>query len=519
MNSSRSLGRYLAMVLGSLFLSQTLAQPGPAASSSFGLEAGKYSVGFRLTEVLDHSRAVTAGNSSVTYPRPVRIYLWYPAKVSGVAQPLRFGRYLTLADDDIWPAVITGSLRDKLKFSHRPLMRSLRPGDLEALSRRTVLSHENAEALDGPFPLIVIGQGLYYESPVAFAALAEYLAGHGFVIATTPLAGTNSPIVKVDLQDLENQVRDLEFVIAQARRLSFVSPDKLGVFGFDMGGMAGLILAMRNPDVDAFMSVDSGIIFPHPSGLPRTSPDYDPKALRVPWFHAGGKATSTPLPDDHGKSLFEEAVNSDRYMLLAEEMDHVDFTSYALIEERGAMPGYWTPPQQSSAESNRAVCRYAYNFFTAYLEENTASRAFLTRAPEKIFPKLKLTLEHRPAEKPSISYAEFVKAVVDGRADEALKKLRSMAVNEPDNILLDESHLQRLTYSLSATWGLVDETIPVLEFMKERFPSSEFAQIALAESYIIVKNYPAAIKVYSKYLEQHPDNALSKSRLAWLRQQ
>ena len=36
---------------------------------------------------------------------------------------------------------------------------------------------------------------------------------------------------------------DLEFVIAQARRFSFVSQDKLGVFGFDMGGMAGLILA------------------------------------------------------------------------------------------------------------------------------------------------------------------------------------------------------------------------------------------------------------------------------------
>ena len=64
------------------------------------------------------------------------------------------------------------------------------------------------------------------------------------------------------------------------------SRDKLGVMGFDMGGMVGLILAMRNAGVDAFASVPAGILFPHPSGLPASSPDYDPLALQVPWLHA-----------------------------------------------------------------------------------------------------------------------------------------------------------------------------------------------------------------------------------------
>ena len=119
----------------------------------------------------------------------------------------------------------------------------------------------------GPSLLIVIGQGLYFESPVAFAAMGEYLAGRGFVVATSPLVGTNSPIVNVDVQGLETEVRDLEFVIAQARGLSFVSPDKLGVFGFDQGGFVGAILAMRNADVDAFVSVSSGVAGSHTSSL------------------------------------------------------------------------------------------------------------------------------------------------------------------------------------------------------------------------------------------------------------
>jgi S-formylglutathione hydrolase FrmB len=57
------------------------------------------------------------------------------------------------------------------------------------------------------------------------------------------------------------------------------------VFGFDMGGMAGLILAMRNADVDAFVS-HAGILYPHPSGIPVASPHYDTLTLRAPWLHS-----------------------------------------------------------------------------------------------------------------------------------------------------------------------------------------------------------------------------------------
>ena len=197
---------------------------------------------------------------------------------------MRFGRYAALADGDVWPAEIIGTTRDTLAYSRRPLSRSVTPAAYAALLQQPVLARENAKPLDGPFPLIVVGQGLYYESPIAFAMMAEYLAARGFVVGTAPLAGTNSPIVRLDVPDLETQVRDMEFVIARARELPFVSRDSLGVLGFDMGGMAGVLLAMRNRDVDAFVSLDSGIVMDHPSGLPKISPDYDPSALRVPWL-------------------------------------------------------------------------------------------------------------------------------------------------------------------------------------------------------------------------------------------
>src|SRR5690606_8169727 len=152
------------------------------------------------------------------------------------------------------------------------------------------------------------------ETPVAFAAMAEYLAGHGFVVAISPLMGTDSPFVRIDAQDLETQIRDLEFVIGQVRRLPFVSRERLGLFGFDMGGMAALVLTMRNPDVDALLTADAGVLYPHPSGVPGELPDHDPSALDVPWLHATRSAAAAPPPGlSEGESLFARAVHSDRY--------------------------------------------------------------------------------------------------------------------------------------------------------------------------------------------------------------
>ena len=484
------------------------------------LEQYEYSVGFQLIEEPDYSRSVTGGNSlSVAHPRPMRIYLWYPAISPDNSQSMYFGHYAALADEDIWPPEIAGNLRGKFKYLHRALARSLDQEHLEALLQQPVLAIEKAEALEGPFPLIVIGQGLYYESPVAFAALSEYLAARGFVVATCPLVGSNSPIVRLDVQDLETQVRDLEFVISQARRLSFVSQDKLGVFGFDMGGMAGLILTMRNADVDAFVSVSSGILGPHSSGVPVESPNYDPLALRTPWLHSVPFAWLPRGSDSLAGSLFENAIHSERYLLLTEGMGHVDYTSYALIEGRSEMIGYWASAEPEAAEGHKAVRRFISNFFTAFLKQDPESLVFLSKDPMESISDSTMTLDHRPAAPASITYEEFVQAVLAGQVDEAIDEVRALRETHPDHILLNETYLQRLVWSLRHTWGLTEETMPVIMFMAEQYPLSENAQWMLAQGYTDAGDYSAATEIYSNLLKKYPDNEWLKSTLEWLRSQ
>jgi dienelactone hydrolase len=498
---------------------QLQAKSGSDVLKISGPESGEYSVGFQLLEEVDTSRMVTGGASpSSAHPRPIRIYMWYPAKDSEHAKPMLFGRYAELANEDIWAAEIAGSISTALKYSNKVLARSLGSDRFEQLLRQPVGAIETAPALNGPFPLIIIGQGLYYESPIAFAALAEYLAGWGFVVATSPLTGTNSPIVRMNVRDLETYVRDLEYVITRSRGLPFVSQDKLGVFGFDMGGMAGLILTMRNADVDAFASVSSGILYENPEGIPQESPSYDPLSLRVPWLHSVPVYWVKPA-DSQAKSLFDSASHSDRYLLLTNGLGHVDYTSYALIEGRSAMSGYWAASNPAIRDEHNTVDQYVSRFFTAFLKQDSNSLAFLSQDPKHAYAGSTMTLQHRPATPDSITYEEFVQAIVAGQADRAIERVRLLKIKEPDHILLNESYLERLVWSLRDTWGLTGYLIPVINFIVELFPESQGAQQMLAEGYISVGDYPSAIEVYKKLLEKTPKNQYIKTRLEWLQGQ
>jgi hypothetical protein len=448
----------------------TFAGLAQSAPEPFGLAAGQHSVGFQLLEDVDRARVVTGGVAGATHARPIRTYLWYPAAAGDGTPPLTFGRYAALADDDVWPEEIAGDLRKRLRFANGPLGRSLSPADFAALLARPMRAVESAEALAGPFPLIVIGLGLYYESPVTFAATAEYLAGRGFVVATAPLVGTHIAIPRLIVPDLETQIRDLEFVIARSRQFPFVDSEHLGVMGFDQGGMAGVVLTMRNRDVDAFVSLDSGIQYPHPSGLPRSSPHYDALALRVPWLHAGVPRNEQLAPG--AKSLYDEAVHSDRYWLRVEGMGHADFTSYGLVEGRGEAPGHWAAVTPARSAMHRVVAEYVLHFFAAHLAAADDSFALLDRAVRGPLPDLGMTLEQRTPTRAPIDYDEVVRKVVSGQGDEAVTELRALAATFPEHPMLTEFNLGRLCVSLLYTWNLAEETLPLAQFAVERYPSS-----------------------------------------------
>jgi hypothetical protein len=197
-------------------------------------------------------------------------------------------------------------------------------------------------------------------------------------------------------------------------------------------------------------------------------------------------------------------------------MDHFDFTSDALIAGPGAMAGYWAPATPARAASARVIERYLGVFFAAVLAHDETARAFLARPPEQSVPGRPMTLEHRAGAPASITYEEVVAAVVAGRADEAIRELRALGTAEPNHFMLQENNLNRLCVSLLFTWGLGRETVPLVEFMLERFPSPG-TQRLLAEAHILAEDYPAAIEILSRFVEQYPNAVGARAQLEALR--
>ena len=271
----------------------------------------------------------------------------------------------------------------------------------------------------------------------------------------------------------------------------------------------------RNLDVDAFASVSSGIMYEHPSGLPRSSPDYDPLDLRVPWFHSIS-ASWLQFPESQStESLFDTAINSQRYLLLTEGMEHVDFTSYALIEARRPMAGYWPAAQPAALEGHKAVNQYISSFFAANLKHDDRALTFLSQDPKNST----MTLERRSAAHASITYKEFVQAVLTGEAERAINEVRALRKSEPGHIFLKETYLQRLLASLRNTWGLNEEATQIIQFLSELYPESDDTLLMLAERHVNSKEYSAAIKVFEKLLKRYPQNDYLQSRLKSLRSQ
>jgi len=195
----------------------------------------------------------------------------------------------------------------------------------------------------------------------------------------------------------------------------------------------------------------------------------------------------------------------------------VDFTSYGLIGGRRAMPGYWSDPAPDGARRQGIVADYLTHFFDAFLRADAASVAWLDRDPKVASPGAQMTLEHRAAIPPSISYDELVRELVGGNAEAAIGRLRAVDEVDARRATLDQVHLERLAFSLLYTWGLAKETLPLLAFTRERYPASLQARAMLVDAKVQLGNYAAAIDILSALLQQNPNSPGVRARLDEIR--
>lgn len=488
------------------------------------LESGPFPVGFTLLPGTDPERsyrpkydAQGSLRAAAQRQRPLPMAVWYPARPVAEPGPMRFGRYAELLGP---PVSLAGSGRPRSEAESLLVAELRAAGFAEAaargMARLPLAAQERVEPLAGPFPLVVLAQGLYFESPSAHVALCEDLASHGYVVVACPLFGTDAPLVQLDPADLETQVRDLECLLTRGRSLPGADPNRAALVGFDLGGMAAALAAMSSAEFDALVSLDSGIAFRYNLALLKTSPRYRPERLRVPVLHiTRPRAENEALGLVEDPSLVDSAAWARWYVLRIPGIRHLDFTSYPLLA--GLAAGGAGVAEDSAAARYEVVCTAVLEFLDAYLGRDPRGLAVLGGSlgcQAKLEPPAGAL--NGGSRRPPPPEGDFVRAVYEEGAGAAAQLFHQVQAAYPGYTQVREATFNELGYRFLYARGDTATAIAVFRLMVEAFPGSANAHDSLAEAYLRAGNRERARENYRKALELDPASPGAAAQLRQL---
>jgi pimeloyl-ACP methyl ester carboxylesterase len=200
--------------------------------------------------------------------------------------------------------------------------------------------------------------------------LGEYLASHGYIVATVPQLGPSDRELGLggSAGDVALHVRDLEFARNALRTLPEIDSTKLAIIGHSAGGIVAMDFAMRHADVRVVIGLDGSYGFTGGSRNFKTFPDYAPgriKAAILDLRRANGtQGASLDL------SVLEACNLSDRYLVTFTKMFHGDFTEFGTIGLKLSVPlpaNNEGRTRQTGYEGNQHAYRAILDFLDAKL--------------------------------------------------------------------------------------------------------------------------------------------------------
>ncbi|HTD62908.1 MAG TPA: hypothetical protein VK679_19775 [Gemmatimonadaceae bacterium] len=364
---------------------------------------GPYAVGFKSLALWDHTRTLGSG------PRPLQVSIWYPAIPSANAQRMRVREYA-------WLTTVPGRLPRDGAAAHaageRALLSIYSTPDTARWRRAldaVTLAVGNATPAPGHFPVVVYGPG---RDGVSFdnSVLMEDLASHGYLVIASPSWGPAGPMPS-GFDGLECEARDMEFLLAYARRLPTADTTRTAVMGYSWGGMSDILVAMRNASIDAVVTLDGSIGYWYERRF-KGGPFVDPDRLGVPvlFLKQAHPGDLTSYGADSVFAFFPEIRYADAY-LVPLPARHQNFSSL-----RNALD-----VDDSSAAYPR-MAQYALAFLDAELKGSREGAALVAS----------VATERRVGKKPRPTVADFARAAHSRGLASAPDILAEIRANDPD---------------------------------------------------------------------------------------
>jgi len=329
-----------------------------------GLHVGVLPVGFTLFLLTDSTRRMPSGE-----PRPVTVGVWYPARA--VAAPrLTYREYFSLS-----PETGGRELDELVVFltSH-----GAQTDAVQEWLGAPMLAARDAPAAGGRFPLVLLAQGngqtLRDQAP-----LAEYLASHGYVVATcpSPMLITGPLTDDADIaRRAEEQADDLGFVRAALHQRPDVAGDRIGLVGHSFGARGALLYEMREHRVAALVSLDGGIGTATGRAGFEAAPSFRAGSARAPILHFYEPLDKFMTPDF---GLLRSLDSAERWLVRVPAMHHHQFTSLGAASMAFPQLRPALAATSATADEYGSVERATLDFLDGFVKQRSAVQARLRR--------------------------------------------------------------------------------------------------------------------------------------------
>lgn len=506
--------RFLAALLLCVCLAAAAAEK---SNFTFSETYGTHRVGFRVVQQYDFTRSYhrvdVEGNLNPGEPaRPIQTLIWYPAQPSPSAKPMFFGRYLELLATEDNFSLDEQQRASKLKSVLRA---NYIAKNYERERVQVTKAFEEARPESGQFPVVIYAPSLS-GSAIENSDLCEYLASHGFIVVASPSMGAHERGMTFDLEGIEAQRSDIEFLIGYLRTIPEADRGRIAVAGWSWGGMTNIFAAAQDSRINALVSLDGG--FRYQSARMKegvTVGLVSPNKLTVPLIYFSSKPyTIEELNQlkaiDTSYSFLSELKYNDAYFVQTSEMIHPGFSSLFIRFREDQYFTDYTPAEFSRDYS--WVAKYVLQFLEAYLNENMAARQFLKNEPEKNgVPRHLFEMDVREALHPAANVADFARELAAQGFDKATKVYEQARKSDP-GFKLPERDVNRWGYQLLEA-GNASKAVAVFELNVAMYPESWNTYDSLAEAQEAAGDKEHAIANYHKSLQLNDQNSHAGSRL------
>ena len=192
-----------------------------SAGFTFSETPGRFAVGFKVVQQYDTTRTylgrvdpVTGQPTKGNRARPIQTLIWYPAVSGGVR--MQYGDYLALTGSEDSFDRSPEQIKEVSDFRLRDyLPPGMTPAAVAEIEKQSMWATKDATAVKQKFPVVIYAPS-HNASAAENADLCEYLASYGYLVLASPSMGSNSRWMGIELQDVEPQVADIEFLVGYA---------------------------------------------------------------------------------------------------------------------------------------------------------------------------------------------------------------------------------------------------------------------------------------------------------------